>query len=224
MTFAETFERSPTTRHVTLGAIVLGGLGVFAAALRTIQPVRGNRFDRALMRSAGRMRSPFANVLMRAITALGGPSGATTIAVGSVVLARKNHRAAFQLGVGALGGAGAELGLKQAFGRPRPTQLLHLERVTGRSFPSGHAMGGAAIYLTIAYVAARRWPHHRGALLVGAGAIAGSIALSRVYLGVHWPTDVVGGLALGTAWASAVEAAFDASTLSRAPEATYRPG
>jgi undecaprenyl-diphosphatase len=224
VTSGETIERSTTTstraRHAALGAIALGAIGVFAAVQRTIHPLRGNRFDRALLRSAGRMRSPWMNLVFKSVTAIGGVPGAVFIAVGSVVLARKNKRAAFQLGIGALGGVGAEFGLKQAFGRARPTQLPHLERVTSKSFPSGHAMASAALWLSLAFVGSRRNPAQRGPMFVGAGAMAGSIGLSRIYLGVHWPTDVVGGLALGTAWASAVEAALDWVTLSRGPERT----
>jgi undecaprenyl-diphosphatase len=213
VTPGESIERSTTAsakaRHAALGAITLGAIGVFAAVQRTIHPIRGTRFDRILLRSAGRMRSPLMNVVMKGVTAVGGVPIAIILAVGSVVLARKNRRAAFQLGIGALGGVGAEFGLKQAFGRARPTQLVHLERVTSKSFPSGHAMASAALWLSLAFVGSRRLPEKRGSMFVGASAVAGSIGLSRIYLGVHWPTDVVGGLALGTAWASAVEAAFD---------------
>lgn len=203
-------RRRRWAREATLAAVSLGALGAFAAIQRTIHPLRGNAFDRLLMRSAGRMRSPAMNAVAKAITSLGGVPGAIAIAVGATIGARHYPRAAFQVGIGALGGVGAELGLKQAFGRARPTQLAHLERVTSKSFPSGHAMASAALYLTLAFVMGReRLRDRRAAMIVGASGVAASIGLTRVYLGVHWPTDVAGGLALGTAWASAVEAAFD---------------
>ena len=81
----------------------------------------------------------------------------------------------------------------------------HLEAVSSTSFPSGHATAAASIYLSMAFVAARG-SRHPGLLLAGAGAFAAAVGASRVYLGVHWPTDVVSGLAIGTAWACGTEA------------------
>ena len=85
--------------------------------------------------------------------------------------------------------------------RPRPS-LEHLSHLTSLSFPSEHTTQAAAVYLTIAIMLSkglnRGW---RQLVIVVAVLIALAVAWSRVYLGVHWPTDVIAGLALGWGWA-----------------------
>ena len=78
-------------------------------------------------------------------------------------------------------------------------------------------MASSSLYLTLAFVASRsrRLRTRRAGMLASAGALASTIGATRVYLGVHWPTDVLGGLALGTAWACAAEAAFDLTGAER---------
>lgn len=95
--------------------------------------------------------------------------------------------------------------LKEIFARPRPEVVEHLDRVFTSSFPSAHAMVSMLAWLTLAAVAVRFIPRHalRVFLLVAAVFLSLLIGVSRVYLGVHWPTDVVAGWALGLSWASA---------------------
>ena len=89
--------------------------------------------------------------------------------------------------------------------RPRPTIVSHLVEVEHASFPSGHAAGSAAIYLTLAALASQVMPDRRArrTLLVMAILLVGLIGCSRVYLGVHWPSDVLAGWSFGTVWALA---------------------
>lgn len=197
--------------HALRAAITLGALGVFAVIERTIHGEKPNAFDLDVMVAMGRARRPWLTRIAKAVTWFGGVPGAGGIAVASVIAARRRPRAALQVALGSLGGIVAELGLKQRFGRPRPQHLPHLEVVGSKSFPSGHAMASSSLYLTLAYVASRsrRLREGRGALLAAAATLASAVGLTRVYLGVHWPTDVLGGLALGTAWASTAEAVFD---------------
>jgi undecaprenyl-diphosphatase len=93
--------------------------------------------------------------------------------------------------------------LKLAFGRPRPDLVPALAEVYTLSFPSGHAMVSAAVYLTFATQLSSL--HHdivvRGYLISCTLIIVALIGASRVYLGVHYPTDVLAGWALGAAWA-----------------------
>ncbi len=108
----------------------------------------------------------------------------------------------------ALGVAGALAGLgKVLIGRTRPPTALHLVTESDASFPSGHSTDSAALYLTVGLILAIIVFHHPVArvLSVAAGlAVAGIIGLSRLELGVHWPTDVIVGWALGTTTALAV--------------------
>jgi undecaprenyl-diphosphatase len=96
-----------------------------------------------------------------------------------------------------------ETATKNLIERIRPTEVAPLLEVSGYSYPSGHALAASALYLTMAIIAAR---HLRGratkVLLVSATCLlVAAIGVSRVYLGVHYPTDVLSGVALGTAWA-----------------------
>jgi membrane-associated phospholipid phosphatase len=91
--------------------------------------------------------------------------------------------------------------------RPRPP-VEHLEAAAHFSFPSGHATTSAAFYLAlaIAVMSLRPSPTWRGAALATGGLLILGIAASRVYLGVHYPTDVAGGVLLGAAWTASVTA------------------
>jgi undecaprenyl-diphosphatase len=197
--------------RATLAAVTLGAIGGFVALTRTIHASAGNAFDHAVVHAVGRARNPVSNLVFRGLTSLGGVFGGATISTTALIAARRRPRVASQVVLGALGGLAAELVIKRFFQRERPTLLAHLEKVGSTSFPSGHAMFASSLYLTLAFVGSHthRLRPHRGAVIAAASTLAASIGATRVFLGVHWPTDVLGGLALGTAWACATEAAFD---------------
>ncbi len=98
--------------------------------------------------------------------------------------------------------------LKSWIARPRPELVPHLVQVTNASFPSGHAMISSAVYLTLALMLAEGMPRDgwrgragRVAAVAFFSLLAVLIGMSRVYLGVHWPSDVLAGWCFGTAWA-----------------------
>ncbi|MFD1696950.1 phosphatase PAP2 family protein [Roseibium aestuarii] len=101
------------------------------------------------------------------------------------------------------GGSLVSTVFKMLFERPRPDVVEHMDRTFTYSFPSGHALISAMAYLTLAAVAARfvDRPWARRYLMACAVALAFLVGTSRVYLGVHWPSDVFAGWCLGTAWA-----------------------
>ncbi|QXF12034.1 phosphatase PAP2 family protein [Sphingopyxis terrae] len=90
--------------------------------------------------------------------------------------------------------------LKAAFDRPRPDLIAHLDHVSSASYPSGHATSAAALYLTLALLVPPRWRRQAWTLAV---LMIGLTGLSRIMLGVHWPSDIVGGTLLGAAFALA---------------------
>ena len=93
--------------------------------------------------------------------------------------------------------------LKSVFNRPRPDLVAKLVDVNSASFPSGHAINSAVIYLTLGILLAttRAEPVVRIYILSVAILLTLMIGLSRVYLGVHWPSDVLAGRAVGASWA-----------------------
>ena len=102
--------------------------------------------------------------------------------------------------------------LKVGFGRPRPQVFDWGTTVVSWSFPSGHAMSATVVYSTVAYLAARlqRRHRHRVMTLVGAALLIILICISRLYLGVHYPSDVIAGMLIGLAWAAFCMATLEA--------------
>jgi undecaprenyl-diphosphatase len=100
--------------------------------------------------------------------------------------------------------------LKDHFGRGRPDALLHLVPTHSLSFPSAHSFGAAACYATFAFFFARYVPRRATEIFgyVLAALVVFTIGLTRVYLGVHYPTDVLGGFSAGGAWAFFLDAVF----------------
>ncbi len=143
---------------------------------------------------------------MRDLTGLGGHAVLTIVtlsAVAYLLLAGKRH-AALLVVVAVGGGMLLSHGLKLGFERPRPDLVPHGMRVYTASFPSGHAMLSAVVYLTLGALLTRveRRRHIRAFLLGTAILVTVLVGLSRIYLGVHWPSDVLAGWCGGAAWAS----------------------
>jgi undecaprenyl-diphosphatase len=143
--------------------------------------------------------------LARDVTAVGGAAFLaflTVAAAGFLVLQRKWHLALYLVGAVAGGTVLSSL-LKWAFGRPRPDLVVHGQEVYTTSFPSGHSMLSAVAFLTLgALLASGQTNLGMRAYLMGLAVfLTVSVGLSRVYLGVHWPTDVVAGWTAGAGWA-----------------------
>jgi len=147
----------------------------------------------------------WAEDIARDVTGLGGVGVLTLLTLASagfLVLQRSTHLAAYLLAAVASGTIVSTL-LKIGFDRPRPDLVPHGQIVYTSSFPSGHSMLSAVVFLTLgALLASGQTNLRMRAYLIGLAAfLTALIGMSRVYLGVHWPTDVLAGWTAGAAWA-----------------------
>lgn len=187
--------------------LALGGLWVFAQVAGEVMQGQTARFDEAILQWIHAHGTPSLDKWALQITAIG--NGGTVIVMGLVVCAFLwvlRYRLAVLLLV--MGVFGADLGnrvLKSTFDRPRPALFVidtpHA-RPTSASFPSGHATAAMAFFLIIAYLLSQLGA--RGGLRVAsiglATALILAIGVSRVYLGVHYPSDVIAGFLFGFVW------------------------
>ncbi len=143
-------------------------------------------------------------VIVRDITALGSNWVLIygTVVLTLVLVLRRRLWDAFEVVFMTLGGVLLSMGAKYIFGRPRPDLVPHLIEVYTPSFPSGHATMSMVCFFGGALVISRLWTpiSARRALLVCALLSALLVGISRVMLGVHWPTDIIAGWLLGVLW------------------------
>jgi membrane-associated phospholipid phosphatase len=198
---------------------LLWGMGVGAAAVLIvllIGALLGSApsfaFERAIvaaLRHVGNPAAPTGPAWLRPImidlTALGGTTVLTLASIGAVVLllTRRLWLTAALVAAATLSGSITVVLLKGVIARARPDLAGRLVEVSGHSFPSGHASNSAIVYLTIALLASQvvHGRATRNVLLGSAVLLVGAIGISRVYLGVHWPADVLAGWCFGTLWA-----------------------
>ncbi len=143
--------------------------------------------------------------LMRDFTALGGYGLLTiwTVAVVGYLLLQRRAKTALLVIIAIGGGMLLNTFLKIGFDRPRPDLVSHETMVYTASFPSGHSMLSAIVYLTLGALLVRTQPERRlkAYIFVFTVLLTLLVGFSRVYLGVHWPTDVLAGWAAGATWA-----------------------
>lgn len=163
-------------------------------------------FDRAVMLGLRAWTGPvWLREAARDLTALGSGTVLTivTIVAAGLLAAMRHHVTALAFVAAAWSGSLAVSWLKALVGRARPSLVEHWAYVDNASFPSGHAASSAVIYLTLAALGAQvvRGRGARAYLIAAAIVLTGAIGLTRVYLGVHWPSDVLAGWSFGTLWA-----------------------
>ncbi len=198
--------------YVSLGALLLC-VGSFLALAGRVLQGETRAFDDQLLlafRDPVELSRPigpgWVAEAVRDVTSLGSVpllAIALVIAVGYLLLAGKRRFALFSL-LATLGGSALSFALKGSYNRPRPGLVPHLSEVITSSFPSGHAMHAAVVFLTFGALLAettrrRRLKIYILCIAVGITALVG---VSRVYLGVHYPSDVLGGWIAGLGWAS----------------------
>lgn len=144
--------------------------------------------------------------MMRDITALGGVGMLVlvTLTVFGFLLIKGDNKVAMVILVGIATGMAVSFSLKYGFSRPRPDLVPHGSYVYTSSFPSGHAMMSALVYLTLAGLVTQRIQlakRLKTYIFSVAILLTISIGISRIYLGVHWPSDVLAGWLVGSGWA-----------------------
>jgi undecaprenyl-diphosphatase len=212
--FAALLARCSRFEPLTLMAVAVPAavLLAFATLGRAVGAGSTRTFDEAIilaMRTPGNTAVPVGPLwfqeMVRDFTALGS-TGVLTFMVlaiaGFLAMTRKGQSALFVL-LSVCGGVLISETMKWLYDRARPDVVPHGAEVYSASFPSGHSMMSAVVYLTLGALVAHTQTN-RGVkryILTLAVLLAVLVGLSRIYLGVHWPTDVLAGWALGGAWA-----------------------
>lgn len=207
---------------IALGIIAAGGW-LFAVLAGQVIDGDAYSFDVHLMvllqqsRAAAALRTQgWPAEMLRDITALGSVFGLTLVTlavIGFFVIARRWCMAAL-VGLGIGGGWLLNTVLKDAIDRPRPDITPHATQVFTASFPSSHAMMSAIVYLTLGALMSEALPKWslKAYVLMVAILLVFLVGTSRVLLGVHWPSDILAGWAIGAAWALAWWLVADAVT------------
>jgi undecaprenyl-diphosphatase len=195
-------------------SVAIAGTYAFAKFAGHVSSGRTQAFDDAVLRWIGEHRPVSLEPVMLEITFLGtGTVVMMIVAVSALFLWLSRHRySAALLLIATLGGILLNHLLKHGFGRPRPQVFEWGSHALSSSFPSGHAMSAAVVYGTVAYLAARLqkklW--HRAVTMIAAVIVIFLIAATRLYLGVHYPSDVAAGIIIGLAWAGFCMATLEA--------------
>lgn len=194
------------------GLVIAGGLWGFEELMEVARATTPHAFDTEILlafRQAGQpgvpIGAPWLEGAMRDITSLGSVSVLVLVTAATIIylLLIRRRATAFLIFVAVAGGQALSSLLKVGVDRPRPELVSHLVTETSLSFPSGHAMLSAVTYLTLGSLAARFLPGRTTKVYVLSLAVLTTllVGVSRIYLGVHWPSDVLAGWCAGFAWA-----------------------
>ncbi len=201
-------------KNVNSGFLLLGAFLIAAAALFIFgwlaeEMLDGDtrRFDSFVRTTVHQHATPGLTRIMLGFSFLGSFVTITVLclAILGVFLYFRRLRLAALLGITMVGMVALDFSLKLAFHRPRPVAFFGLSP-NSYSFPSGHAFGSLCFYGVLAaiFAARARGKSAKWCIWTGAVLLIGMIGLSRIYLGVHYPSDVIAGYCAGAVWVGAV--------------------
>ena len=179
-------------------------VAVFANIAEEVLERETHDVDVAILHTINSWSTPFLDRLIPLLTDTGGLIGGTVLALSATIIffMLKKKREALVVVFSSVGALLLNLLLKSMFIRPRPQEWTRIVEETNYSFPSGHAMASAALaFALIAVTWNTRW---RWLVIVLTGLYTLMIGFTRLYLGVHYPTDVIGGWFVSAAWVSIV--------------------
>jgi undecaprenyl-diphosphatase len=195
--------------------VAIAGTIGFAKLAEVVREGYTQQFDTAVLRWIGEHHSPLLTKIMTEVTPLGtGIVVLTVVGITTAFLWRTEHKhSARMLLAATAGNILLNNGLKLLFDRERPDVFEWGTHAASSSFPSGHAMSATVVYGTVAYLLARLQKHGwaRALTLLFAVVMIALICLTRLYLGVHYPSDVLGGIIVGLAWSGFCMATLEAS-------------
>lgn len=195
-----------TSRNTAIAGLIFAIPFILIVIMLAANRSLVNQIDYNIGSILHNLRNAQRNEIAIGVTTIGDVWSQTAITFMTVtlLLTLKEFKAALWYGVTVLiGAAGINAYMKSVFGRIRPDYIEHLVHETTYAFPSGHAMGTTIVFGGIAFIIYRLYKRQRGFTTLAAIfclSTAFLIGLSRVYLGVHYPTDVLGGFSLGAAW------------------------
>lgn len=197
---------------ILTSALAVGGVVLFAGVTQDVVGHDGvSTADPRILHDVVGYRGSVLTPVAKVVTAFGtSPVAYALVVLAGLLAARTRHRwwplvlAAAVL----LSGQLVRLLINRAVGRPRPPHDLWLMHAGGYAFPSGHTTTAALGFVIAATLLVQRWPSHRVVIFSVAGVCAMSVGISRVYLGVHWPTDVLGGWLFAATWLALCSLAY----------------
>jgi membrane-associated phospholipid phosphatase len=192
-------QKRSIDRMTTTGLILLTGLTWLGQEVleRESLPI-----DPPLLLQIHQWANPVLDQVMLGITRLADPEVVVVVVAITLgwLVQRRQWRSAVMLLFACLGTLIINQAMKLTFARPRPLLWPRLIQETSYGFPSGHALGSIVLYGFLAYLLVRRYPGQARSIYGIAAGLISAIGFSRLYLGVHYPTDVLAGYAVGLLW------------------------
>jgi membrane-associated phospholipid phosphatase len=190
-----------TSESISKGIVLLCTL-LLGWLCREVWQKESWQLDTNMLLDIHHWASPVLDRIMLSITSLCDPEFVVVVVILTTgwLLWQRQLTEVTTLTLACLGALILNEGLKLLFSRPRPTLWPSLLHETSFGFPSGHALGSVVLYGLLAYFYAVYRPHHAKGIYLCSALLIGSIGFSRLYLGVHYPTDIVAGYITGWLW------------------------